>query len=273
MKTIYFKSECGAGDIVNVSPLLHYLSNYYEVYADLKPDSVFKLPVKIKLFEKGKKTDFQFNINFDVGINIPAKKLIDEIENTLNIKIPLDKLGPGIFFSKEELDSIERLKSKNYVYISTYTSIKQKRIHPSIVNNYLKSIKSYNVVTHVPKFDNSSDGYDWNAIDNLEMLEPVDYFSREWILQLAGAQRVIACDGGGFNVALATNTPVTGFLTIADESLCLLYPNNDYKVIQSYLKCSPCFKPADYGKKEIIGCLSVDNVCGNNFNLGENNNE
>lgn len=271
---IYFKQQCGAGDTVNTLPILNYfVENGDTVYSDTRLESAFKNSKVLQY--NNEPVDHVFTINFETGKNIPATALLEQIKNKLFLDLSQQTLPQGIIFDDEEKETIKYFKSLNFVNILTYTSIKQKRINGSIVFPMVSEVKNlgYKIKTSIPLFDSSCNEYEWEAIFSPKEIWPeMKYFSREWIITIAGATFNICCDGGAFNVSLSTHTPTIGLLTIADESLAALYPKKLWEVVNSDIVCSPCFKNANYDTKEVNKCISPINHCGNNFSLEKINN-
>ena len=85
---------------------------------------------------------------------------------------------------------------------------------------------------------------------------------------MAGAKLNICLDGGPFNVSLASGVKTLGLLSIADKRLAQLYPQEQWRVSQSTIECSPCFKCVHSDAPGMIhSCLYPEHSCGAHFDL------
>lgn len=262
---IYFDNNLGAGDRANILPVLQYLiSSGHEVFTSCVNNLYNN--TSIKEGNPSDKYDVVIPVKFVENANIPATVLKEAVHSLTGIEIPDNIPIQSLEYDDLEVLQIERAKKHPYVNLFPYTTIRQKSLAPLIARNiveYLQS-KGLKVMTSRPWYDGNT--YPWDFVfAGCEFHPQHDYFSRQWIMEIASAQLNICIDGGPVNVSLVSGAKTLGLLTLADESLCRLYPKEQWRVAQSTLSCSPCFKSADYGLKEVRECLSPKMPCGFHF--------
>ena len=272
MKKLYINNTLGAGDHANFLPVLNFLSAKYIVYTDIAStnENLYKNSI-INKYSLGLKPDLKYVVYYENAKNIPATDFLENSKLISTADLSSIRECNGIIFTEEEKKDL--LSKEPYVNIFSYSTIRQKRINLKIVEkivNYIIDKKRLKVFTSIPEFDgNNSSRYKWNSI-RWEYFPATPYFSRDWVLHISGAFINICGDGGPFNVSLASKNPNTiGLLTIADKSLALFYNENKYSIVQSTVKCSPCFNPANYDTCEVYDCVNPINICGDNFNIDE----
>lgn len=266
---IYFKNALGAGDHASILPALQYMVSLgHEVYTT-QAHNLYQC-TQIKHEQPGIAYDVIIPVEFTEEVNIPATFLKNKVKELTGIDVPDGITLPAVMYDEVEQLQIERAKRHPYVNVFPYTTIRQKSLSPEIARKIVEYLlsKGLKVKTSRPNYDSNT--YPWDFVfTGCDYHRQYGYFSREWIMDIASAQLNICIDGGPVNVSLATGTKTLGLLTIADKSLCRLYPEQQWRVSQSTLRCSPCFKPADYGTKEVKMCLQPNDPCGANFNLND----
>jgi len=259
-ESLFLRNELGGGDHANLLPLCRYLYNMgYQVAAYPGNPLYRHLPIRAP----GAPGEEEVGIDFVPERNVPVTHVLE----SLSSRLALDFSGvffPGLCFSQQEAAEIRRRRAKRYVNVYPYTSIRQKIIAPDVVYRIVRGLERRGYRVHTTRLTQRSE-YPWDRV--FKHFHPYrgSYFSRGWFLDLAGAVLNICCDGGPLNVSLAAGVPTVGLMTIADHSLMRLYPEWARRTVQSRSPCSPCFRAADYGSREVIGCTRVEPVCGQHF--------
>lgn len=272
---IFFDDKNGAGDKINVLPVLRLLkAQGHEVFTRTIPESIY-LGTGILSHQEGTTYDAVVNMQFSEMPDIPgfstvpANIILQRIFHATGIDL-VGQFGSGLEFDEEELEFIEIKRGLEYINFFPYTNINQKCIAPAIAREIVEFClaKGWSVCTTPVLYDNNT--YPWNKIfAGGRYHSPYPYFDRRWFLDVAGARLNICLDGGPFNVSLATGAKTLGLLTIADTALCQLYKSDQWRVSQSTMTCSPCFKLADYTNGEVKDCPHPKNGCGAHFDLAD----
>ena len=258
----------GAGDKVNILPVLRLLQQMgHEVHTHLQPPSIYE-NTGIKPYIAGIPYDAKLPCSFEAEKTVPADLILKRIKDGTGIDLT-GQYGPGLAFSEEEMDFIEMKKALEYVMVFPYTNVAQKAIHPNIARAIVQFLlgKGFNVCTSPAGFDNNK--YPWREVfEGARFMNMYPYFDRRWLLDIAGARLNVCLDGGPFNVSLATGVNTVGLLGVADKRLAQLYPPEQWRVSQSTIECSPCFKcVASDEPGKINGCLHPTQPCGEHFDL------
>jgi hypothetical protein len=265
---IFFRDINGAGDKVNVLPVLRLLhAQGHTVYTNATPSSIYE-NTGILDYEDGTKVDAIIPAYFEEEKTVPADLIIGRVKEFTGIDLT-GQFGPGLAFSDEELEFIEIKRALEYVQVFPYTNVKQKTLDPKLARALVEFLlgKGLRVRTSPAIFDNNR--YPWaNVFDGTFLNSMYPYFDRRWLLDMAGSRLNICIDGGPFNVSLAAGTKTVGLLSVADKRLCQLYPQDQWRVSQSTIKCSPCFKCVHAESPGMIaGCVSPVNSCGDEFDM------
>lgn len=267
MSNVFFMDRNGAGDSANILPILRLVQQHGHTVFTSKQLPIYE-NTGIGCATRDMVFDYTISCDFSHEVNVPSMVIPQRVKEALGLDIT-GEFHQGLAYSKEEQRRLAGYKKSLYVNIFPYTTIRQKRIPSSIVRELVNHIKStypgYKVLTSISDVNK----YNWDrAFEHADGTHPLSsYFSREWLLAIAGAQLNICVDGGPVNVSLASGSKTLGLLTIADKRLCTLYPSEQWRVVQSMTKCSPCFKAADYGTCEVLGCLQSSDPCGNYFDM------
>jgi hypothetical protein len=262
---IFFHDINGAGDKVNVLPVLRLLhAQGHTVYTKATPTSIYE-NTGILDYEDGTTVDAIIPMYFEEEETVPAALVVGRVKG-----IDLSgQFGQGLAFDDEELEFIDMKRALEYINVFPYTNVKQKTLDPNLARELVEFLlgKGLRVHTSPAIFDNNK--YPWADVfkgTHLNAMYP--YFDRRWMLDIAGARLNICIDGGPFNVSLATGTKTLGLLSVADERLCQLYPKEQWRVSQSTIKCSPCFKCVHVETPGMIhGCESPVKSCGDVFDM------
>ncbi len=271
---IFFDDNNGAGDKINVLPVLRLLQiEGHEVFTRKAPAGIY-INTGISIHQEGAEYDATIDMRFDdmpdiEKTTIPANIILQRVFRATGIDL-VGQFGPGLAFDAEELEFIGIKRGLEYINFFPYTNIKQKCIDPMVARAIVEFClaRGLNVCTTPVLYDNNI--YPWNKIFvGGRYHTPFPYFDRRWILDVAGAKLNICLDGGPFNVSLATGAKTLGLLTIADTSLCQLYKSDQWRVSQSTMQCSPCFKLSDYDNGQVKECLHPQRSCGAHFDLAD----
>lgn len=263
---IAFADKNGAGDKANVLPILRLLVQQgHDVFTHTTPSSIY-LNTGIKSYEEGAQYDVSIPMWFEQESSVPGALIVERILRYTGINL-MGQFGPGFEFDPEEKEFIEVKRALEYVTVFPYTNVGQKTIGVDIARQIVEFVQSkgFKVRTAPVIFDNNR--YPWAKVfDGCGFYSMFPYFDRRWLVDMASSRLNICLDGGPFNVSLAAGAKTLGLLTVADKRLACLYPAEQWRVSQSTVPCSPCFKCV-HEAGTIAGCVRPNDPCGAHFDL------
>lgn len=255
--SLVFNDDALGGDMAILNSMYRYLMCIgYDVVVNSKSRVLDNIAYS-------KKPKYKNVVEFEPGVHEYGVRTIPQnlkktVFESLAIK-EADIYFPSVAFTKEECARIRNLLKHKCVNIFPYTGVLQKTIGEDSIRKIIDYLsKKHRLVSWAMPYKN---GYDWSIFKNKHA--QTEYFSRDFMIYVAGAYLNVSCDGGAMALANGLATRSLALMTYGSH-VNEWSEKRIHREIQSTLDCSPCLR--NYGK-EISPCEHKADHCGKNFDI------